>query len=84
MPGHNNVSSGVDFEVLSGNTSCFEAVQFTDKVLGIENYASADKAEGVLVKNTGGDKVEFVNFTVINNGMTGVITALRTYNNVCS
>ena len=76
MPRHNDVSAGVNFKVGSGYASCFKAVELADEVLGVENYAGADKAESVLVENTRGNEVELVYLSVINYGMTRVVTAL--------
>ena len=82
MPRHNDVSAGVYLEVSGGYASCLEAVELAYEVLGVENYTCADKAEGVLVENTRGNEVELVYLTVINYGMTSVVTALRAYNNI--
>ena len=82
MPGHDDMSSGVDPEVIEGYTSFGHAVYLAEQVLRVEDYACADKAEGIFIEYTRWDKVELIDFAVAFNGMACVISALRANNDI--
>ena len=82
MPGHNDVSSGVDLQVVKGNSSCGKGVYLAKEVLGVENYACSDKAECIFIKNTRGDKMKLVSFAAAGNGVTCIVSALCTDYNI--
>ena len=84
VPRHNDVRSGVDLQVIEGDSSLGEVVDLAEKILRVKNYACADKAEGVFIENTRGDTVKLIGLAVACNSVTRIVAALGTYNNICT
>jgi len=76
------MGAGVNFQVCGGNTAAFQAVQLRDKILRIQDNAGANQAQCFRIQDTGRNQVELVDFSVIDNSVTGIITAGGTYNNI--
>ncbi len=65
-----------------GNTLVRDCFNFICKVLDVNYHSVAHNVYGSVAENAGGEKIEYKFALVVNNGVTGVISALITGNYV--
>ena len=51
-------------------------IKLSGKILRIHDYSGAYKTKLVRVENTGRNQMKLISFTVVYDGMSGVVTAL--------
>jgi hypothetical protein len=77
------MSIPADQEVVTNHDIPFlEAAYFVDQCGWIDNNTVADDAEGVLMEDTGRNKVQYVLFILDDDRMAGIVSALVSGNNV--
>lgn len=75
MIGEDDVGGGRDFESTKIGLKFASAIDFFEKGFGADRHSAGEDREGISVKNSGGEEVEFECFSACDDGVTGVVAA---------
>lgn len=82
MIGQYQVGAGADHEVVSADAARGQGIHLRQQHLGIEGHTRPDQAAGLLVEDAGWHQVEGELPPRVDDGMAGVVAALRPYDDV--
>lgn len=73
------MSPGIYFQILTGNTTGFQAVDLLQQHLWVDDGTCADEALSTRIENARGNQVQFVDLSLIFHGVARIVATLGTH-----